>query len=123
MKLIISGSRHWDDYEAFKAALYSAQNEYFVTKVYGRLPQELETSMTISRVYAGEATGVDAMADRWARENEIDFLRLHAKWTRDKMEFSLIRWALGKKILFRVWRDNRRTALMRRHNNIRVTMR
>lgn len=66
MNLVISGSRHWDDYPAFEKAVLDFVN-----------------IGAVSMVWAGDATGVDALADKLARNFEIDFCRLHAKWKRD----------------------------------------
>lgn len=74
MNLIISGSRHWEDYPKFEAHI-----------------MEFVNIGAIHCVWAGEATGVDAMADRFARAWEIDFTRLHAKWTRDLKKAGPIR--------------------------------
>lgn len=40
-----------------------------------------------------------------------------------RMEFTLIDWARGKKILFRAWRDNKKTAARRKRHNIKVKTR
>lgn len=37
-----------------------------------------------------------------------------------KVDFEHVPWARGRKILFRVFRDNRATALIRRHRRIKV---
>jgi hypothetical protein len=56
MQLAIVGSRLWNDYECVKSKL-----DEFVTEF--RLPQ---------RVISGNAIGIDKMAERWAKENNIE---------------------------------------------------
>lgn len=56
MKLAIVGTRTFDDYDVFKETL----NDYLKKK-----------KITPTRVISGGADGVDSMAERWAKENDI----------------------------------------------------
>jgi hypothetical protein len=62
--VMIGGTRTFEDYEAFKAAL----NEHV----------ELNK---ISHIVHGNCKGVDAMADRWARENNKTVIICKALWS------------------------------------------
>ena len=37
-----------------------------------------------------------------------------------KLDFKLVKYGKGKKILFKAFRDNRATGQIRRHNNIKI---
>lgn len=62
MKTIIAGSRHLENYEAFKAAF------------------EMHCDWHPSEIVSGCAWGVDAMGERWAREKGIPVKQFPADW-------------------------------------------
>jgi len=63
MKLAIVGSRKFNDYEFFKVAVYRYLN-----------------SVKPEIIISGGATGVDSLAEKWAGENNVEFLVFPADW-------------------------------------------
>lgn len=62
-KVVVTGSRDWDDYEAIKVVLDSYHRQH-----------------RISQIIHGACRGADLLAERWAKENEIMYLGIPAKW-------------------------------------------
>lgn len=63
MKTIIAGSRHIEDYNSLLEAIN-------------------ESGFEITHVVSGGADGVDTMAVRWAKENEIPWTVFPAQWNK-----------------------------------------
>ena len=63
MKTIIAGGRDYLDYPALCAACHSC-------------------GWTVTEVVSGGATGVDALGERWGRENGIPVTVMKAEWSR-----------------------------------------
>ena len=74
MKLIIAGSRDFDDYDELVDAI-------------SKLPFKSE----ITEVVSGKASGVDRLGERWAKENDIPVKSFPAKWNdiKDKPEHEI----------------------------------
>lgn len=64
MRVIIAGSREFDDYEMLKQAM----------------AQQLEEGLDITEVVSGTAPGADRLGERWAQENGISLKRFPAQW-------------------------------------------
>lgn len=64
MKIIIAGSRSFNDYEYFKACI-ATFNKY----------------RTITEVVSGGAKGADALGERYADENGIPVKKFEADWS------------------------------------------
>lgn len=81
--LTISGSREWADYEAFS----------------NYVDLEIKKRGGVDAIKAGDCpTGVDVMADRYARKHELHFFRFAAKWTVDGKRAGPIRNATMIKV-------------------------
>jgi len=68
MKLIIAGSRDFDDYDM----LCEEADKYLFDE--GVLPEEVEAEI------CGMARGADLLGKRWAEEREIKVLEFPANW-------------------------------------------
>ena len=66
MILVISGCRHWNDYERFCSILCQMIFERY--------------SHDITKVIFGDATGVDAMAAEWSKEMGFSAQPYKADW-------------------------------------------
>ncbi len=69
--LIVTGSKEFDDYEAFEDALWDILCEYIQS------PDEIATRL---RIFAGDCKGTDEMALRHAKEHHCEFKRFRANW-------------------------------------------
>lgn len=75
MRIIISGSRDFQDYNMFKIFL----NEiFFDLSVEDRIDVNVEGQDV--EIISGGATGADALAEKFAMDYQIDFLCFPAKW-------------------------------------------
>ena len=63
MKLAIVGSRNYTDYETFKSAV-------------SRVVEKED----ITHVISGGASGVDKLAEKWAKDNNIQLIVFTANW-------------------------------------------
>jgi len=70
MRILVTGSRHFDDELCFATAV-----KYFQLN-YGCLVSHL--------VVGGSQYGLDGVAFRWAQKNDIDHTVISAKWTKGK---------------------------------------
>lgn len=66
MKLVVSGSRHINDYNLFYQAL--GESGF------------LSTKRGVECIIQGGAHGVDGLAKRWADENEVPVVTIEADW-------------------------------------------
>lgn len=81
--LTISGSREWADYEAFS----------------NYVDLEIEKRGGVDAIKAGDCpTGVDVMADRYARKHELHFFRFAAKWSTEGNKAGPIRNSIMLKV-------------------------
>ena len=64
-RVLIAGTRTFDDYELLKNEL-------------NKLKEELD--LPISEVVSGKAKGADALGERWAKENNIKVIEFPAEW-------------------------------------------
>lgn len=67
MKIIISGTRTFNDYDTFKKVIRLALIKQNAVK------EELE-------IVTGGCRGVDLLGERWAKENNIPIKRFDAEW-------------------------------------------
>ena len=72
MKVIIAGSRIFQDYEVVKKAIE-------------------ESGYPITEVVSGCALGVDSLGEHWGIKNNIPIVRFHAEWTKYKKASGPIR--------------------------------
>lgn len=73
MKLAVVGSRHFNNYDCFKQTLY----EYFHTDVSFSMPGANPWHFSI---ITGDASGVDEMARKFAKENNLELGVFNAEW-------------------------------------------
>lgn len=67
MNIAIVGSRHYTDYEFVKESLFDKLNYYINSNLY-------------IQIISGGAKGVDSLAERFAKENGIDFKLFLPEW-------------------------------------------
>jgi hypothetical protein len=72
MKVIIAGSRDYNDYHAVCDAI-------------------LESGLSITEVVCGDATGVDALGARWAQKCKVTVKHFPADWNKHKKAAGPIR--------------------------------
>ncbi len=77
MILLISGSRSIDDTEIFKRAVH----EFMLSKYGEGYPLPLNT--VIDEIVSGNAKGVDAAAERFAKKQGIDLAMFPANWEKN----------------------------------------
>jgi hypothetical protein len=70
MRLLISGSRDFNDYEFFKKKILEIYHD----------PERKTGSHRIDYIISGGARGVDKMAERFAREYDIPIEVFPAEW-------------------------------------------
>lgn len=75
MKVIIAGSRNITDYELLKKTIK-------------------ESGYNITHILSGGAKGVDTLAERYAKENNIPITVIHADWSNLDVENCKIRYRL-----------------------------
>lgn len=63
MKLVVAGSRNWEDKEAVYTAIYSVHR-----------------TIPITEIVSGGCKGVDTIAEEWAFDNKVPVTRFPAKW-------------------------------------------
>jgi hypothetical protein len=68
IQLAIVGSRLWNDYEYVKSKLDEFVKEFGIP----------------NRVISGNAIGIDKMAERWAKENNIEMCIMKPKYKDEK---------------------------------------
>ncbi len=76
MKLAIVGSRDYHDYNAFKQKV----KDVIASCGSGFAERTTAGSGSVECIVSGGATGTDAMAERFAREMEIDLIVFSADW-------------------------------------------
>jgi hypothetical protein len=69
MKLIVAGSRHFDQAEPVKKYITSAVRDL-----------ESITESKVTEIVSGTARGIDTIGEEWARENGIPVKRFPADW-------------------------------------------
>ena len=74
MKLIIAGSRTFNDYALLKRTLST-----------------LTFANGVTEVVSGTAAGADKLGERWAVENNIPIRKFHAEWTEFGKKAGMIR--------------------------------
>lgn len=65
MKLVVFGSRDYNDYEVIKEKLDKINNESPITEI-----------------VSGKCRGVDTLGERWAKENMVDIAEFPADWNK-----------------------------------------
>ena len=70
MKIIIAGSRDFDDYALLRKTMDSLR------------PKNVNVFKTFDdvTVISGGASGADTLGERWARARELNVIRIPAKW-------------------------------------------
>ncbi len=77
MILLVSGSRSLDDTEIFKRAVH----EFLTHEFGGEYPLPLNSF--IEQIVSGNARGVDAAAERFAKKQGIDLAMFPANWEKN----------------------------------------
>lgn len=76
IKLIIAGDRNFNDYVTFT----------------DRLEQVIKKNKwNVSEVVHGAAKGADSLADKWAKDNDVDITEKPAEWDNLKQEGAIIK--------------------------------
>ena len=76
MILLISGSRSLDDTEIFKRAMH----EFLQSKFGEDYSAHLPLNSIIDQIVSGNAKGVDAAGERFAKKHGIDLVLFPANW-------------------------------------------